>query len=67
MLSYSRKTALLASLMAVLFPLYWFSEFGLFMERKFFPPATDVLRWGDAFTLVIMLLGIALLVSSMSV
>ncbi|MCL4410754.1 MAG: hypothetical protein M1356_10690 [Gammaproteobacteria bacterium] len=64
MLSYSRKTALLASLMAVLFPLYWFSEFGLFMERKFFPPATDVLRWGDAFTLVIMLLGIALLVSS---
>ncbi|MCH8500809.1 MAG: hypothetical protein LAT77_02735 [Aliidiomarina sp.] len=63
MLSTSRKTAALALTMAVLVPLYWFSEFGLFMERKFFPPATDVFRWGDAFTLVIMLLAIALLVS----
>lgn len=63
MLSSSRTTALLSSMMAVLFPLYWFSEFGLFMERKFFPPATDVFRWGDAFTLVIMLVAIALLIS----
>ena len=60
MVTTSRKTPLLAVTMAVLVPLYWFSEFGLFMERKFFPPATDVFRWGDAFTLVIMLLAIAI-------
>lgn len=56
-------TALLAFSLAVSLPIYWYFEFGLFFERMFFPPPTDVLRIGDFMTVAMQALWISLLVS----